>query len=81
MAVLDVEWDRLMADEGAEIGCSTSAFKFLIRISAKRRWVLTATPLSKKNTMDHFHVLCSLIGIKDEVAPDYRYFNNTMLLR
>jgi len=78
LGVLDVHWDRLVMDEGAEVGYSTVAFRFLVQIQARRRWVLTATPLSKKNTMDHFHVLCWLIGIKDEKEPDYRFFHNTM---
>lgn len=75
-----IEWDRLVMDEGAEIGKTTACYRSLVSIRAARRWILTATPLGKRGTMDHLHVVCSLIGLKDTVQPDFRFLYDSMLM-
>ena len=68
--LLNVQWDRVILDEGHEIRNKKSKGHIACRaLQAEIRWVVTGTPVF--NSMKDFVALCAFVGIPREVVQGY----------
>lgn len=66
----EYRWDRLVLDEGHEIrNPSSIAYKTLVNMNAKTRWIVTGTPVFNK--MRDFVTLCTFLGFSKRYAQCY----------
>ena len=69
-ALLAVQWDRVILDEGHEIRNKKSkGHMAAMQIKAPIRWVVTGTPVF--NSMKDFIALCAFVGIHRDVVQGY----------
>lgn len=62
------DWDRLIYDEAHRIASKNTGTELALRIKAKRRWLLTGTPVVNK--VRDLRILLELVGVKDVPATD-----------
>lgn len=68
--LLNVEWDRVILDEGHEIRSRKSKTHIACRaIQTKIRWIVSGTPVF--NSIKDFVSLCTFVGIPREVVQGY----------
>jgi SNF2 family DNA or RNA helicase len=68
--LLNIEWDRLILDEGHEIRSKKSKSHITAcALRAPIRWCVTGTPVF--NSMKDFVALCGFVGIPREVVQGY----------
>ncbi len=68
--LLNIEWDRVILDEGHEIRNKKSKSHIACRaLQAEIRWVVTGTPVF--NSMKDFVALCGFVGLPREVVQGY----------
>jgi SNF2 family DNA or RNA helicase len=66
--VTGIEWDRFIYDEAHRIASNNTGTQLALRITAKRKWLLTGTPVVNK--LRDLRILLELIGLEDVPATD-----------
>lgn len=66
--VTGIEWDRFIYDEAHRIASNNTGTQLALRITAKRKWLLTGTPVVNK--VRDLRILLELIGLKDVPATE-----------
>ena len=68
LLVTGTEWDRIIYDEAHRIAGKNTGTELALRIKAKRRWLLTGTPVVNK--VRDLRILLELVGVKDVPATE-----------
>ena len=63
-----IDWDRLIYDEAHRIASKNTGTELALRITAKRKWLLTGTPVVNK--VRDLRILLEIIGLEDVPATD-----------
>jgi SNF2 family DNA or RNA helicase len=66
--VTGIDWDRFIYDEAHRIASNNTGTQLALSITAKRKWLLTGTPVVNK--VRDLRILLELIGLEDVPATD-----------
>lgn len=63
-----IDWDRFIYDEAHRIASNNTGTQLALRITAKRKWLLTGTPVVNK--VRDLRILLEIIGLEDVPATE-----------